>query len=66
MELAETRSLRRVAAALIREAEDGDVNAVKELANRLDGRVTQEIAGSEEKPFRLIITNVPQPDDHDD
>jgi hypothetical protein len=56
------KALRKVAAALIREAQDGDVNAVKELANRLDGRVAQELAGSEEQPIRLIVTGVPRPE----
>jgi hypothetical protein len=62
MEIADGKALRRVAAALIREAQDGDVNAVKELANRLDGRVAQELAGSEKQPLRVIVTGVPRPE----
>lgn len=56
------QALRKVAAALLREAQDGDINAIKEIANRLDGRVTQEIAASEELPIRLIVTGVPRPE----
>ena len=63
---ADHKALRKVAAALIREAQEGDVNAVKELANRLDGRVAQEIAGSEERPMHIIVTGVPRPEPRHD
>ena len=37
--------LRRVARALIEKAMDGDVSAIKEVADRLDGRVPQLVGG---------------------
>jgi len=42
------RSLRKIAAALLKAAADGDVQAVKEVADRMDGKVTQTIGGDEE------------------
>jgi hypothetical protein len=48
--------LRRVARALIEKAMDGDVQAIKEVADRLDGRVPQLVGGDRENPvqFRRI------------
>ena len=41
------KALRKVAKALITKASDGDVSAIKEIGDRLDGRPTQatEISG---------------------
>lgn len=40
--------LNAVALALVKKAQDGDVSAIKELADRLDGKVTQPIGGDDE------------------
>ena len=49
MELAsageDQRALRSIARALIAKAEDGDMQAIKELADRIDGKVPQGIEG---------------------
>ena len=37
------RALRKVAAALIGKAESGDVNAIREVADRLDGKPAQSV-----------------------
>lgn len=54
MEIAESaedhRDLRRIARKLIEKAAGGDVRAMEELANRLDGKVPQAIVGDEEHP----------------
>lgn len=36
------RGLMRIADQLIKQAEDGDMQAIKEIADRLDGKPTQE------------------------
>jgi hypothetical protein len=54
------KALRRIAAALIEKAAEGDVSAIKEVADRLDGKVAQAIAGPDgEGPVEmdLNITN---------
>ena len=47
------KSLRRVAAKLIEKAENGDMNAIKELADRLDGRPAQTVQGDPERPVTV-------------
>ncbi len=42
------KALRRVAAALVSKASDGDVQAIKELADRLDGKVPQGIGQADD------------------
>ena len=39
------KHLRRVARALVEKAGDGDVAAIKEVADRIDGRVPQAVMG---------------------
>lgn len=60
------RSIRRIARSLLEKAGDGDVAAIKEVADRLDGKVPQAIVGDDEHDpvtVREIITGVPLPDD---
>ena len=44
----DTKSLRRIARALLEKGADGDVPAIKEIADRLDGKVSQPIDGDGE------------------
>ncbi len=44
------KQLRKVARALIIKAETGDVRAIAEIADRLDGKVPQAIGGTDELP----------------
>lgn len=46
--------LRRIAEALLAKAEEGDLAAIKELGDRLDGKPAQTIQGDEENPLKLI------------
>lgn len=50
------RWLDRIAVSLLSKAERGDVNAIKEIADRLDGKVPQSIGGTDELP--PIITQI--------
>lgn len=42
------KALRRVAAALLNQAYSGDMPAIKELADRMDGKVPQGVVGGDE------------------
>ena len=58
------KALRRVADALISKALTGDVAAIKEVADRLDGKVPQAMVGDDEHPpIGMIITGVPRSGD---
>lgn len=50
------KALRRIAQALINKACDGDMQAIKELADRVDGKVPQGIIGGDEddNPLQLV------------
>ena len=47
--------LHKVANALFDKASSGDVSAIKELGDRLDGRATQEITGDSDAPITVVI-----------
>ncbi len=51
--------LDRIAAQLVSEAVDGDVPAIKEIADRLDGRVPQALTGEGGGPIALGISWLP-------
>lgn len=59
MELAaagdDSKALRLVAQALIAKAMDGDMQAIKELADRTDGKVPQAVVGDDEHPDIGIV-----------
>jgi hypothetical protein len=58
-ELAENpKGLRAVAKKLIEKAAGGDVSAIKELADRLDGRVPQAITGEDGAALALGSINI--------
>lgn len=48
--------LDRIAAQLVNEAVDGDVPAIKEIADRLDGKVPQGIVGEGGGPVALSVS----------
>lgn len=47
--------LRAVADALVTKAISGDVPAIKEVADRLDGKVPQGIEGDEDNPLAIAL-----------
>jgi hypothetical protein len=52
------KALRMVAQALIAKAMDGDMQAIKELADRTDGKVAQSIIGDDEgdaAPIQIVV-----------
>lgn len=46
--------LARIAEALVDKAAGGDVPAIREVADRLDGKPTQEIVGDPDNPISLL------------
>lgn len=50
--------LRAIAEALISKAKDGDVSAIKEIADRIDGKVPQAIGGTDELDPIKTVTEV--------
>ena len=53
-EKANPKALRKVADKLIREAIKGEAWAIKELADRLDGKPAQMVVGDPDQPLALI------------
>lgn len=49
------KRMHKVAEALFRKAEDGDISAIKELGDRIDGKSQQEITGSSDAPINIIV-----------
>lgn len=58
MEIAEAgddrKRLRRIANALLSKAEEGDVQAIKEVGDRLDGKPAQEQHNTNETTIRYV------------
>ena len=51
----EGENLRAVADALVEKAKTGDVQAIKEIADRLDGKVPQAVVGDDESdPINML------------
>lgn len=46
--------LRRIAESLFAKAEEGDMNAIREIGDRLDGKAAQVITGDDENPLTVI------------
>ena len=59
--------LRKVAENLVRAAEDSEQWAIREIADRLDGKPAQAITGDADNPLQaamtVIVTGVPRPQD---
>lgn len=55
-EAAPTNKLQAAATSLVDKAVDGDVTALKEIGDRLDGKVPQAIVGGDDdsKPIRTV------------
>ena len=47
------KALDQLAEKLLRNCDEGDMAALKELGDRLDGKPTQTLAGDAENPFYL-------------
>ena len=52
---ADRDGLRRIAEALIAKAEEGDVSAIREVADRIDGKVAQAVTGADGEPLVVQI-----------
>mgnify|MGYP001576148539 CR=1 FL=1 len=49
------KRIHNVAEALFRKAEDGDISAIKELGDRIDGKAEQTISGDSDAPINIIV-----------
>lgn len=49
------KRLRLVARKLVDQAEAGDVSAIREINDRIDGKVTQPLAGDPDNPLQHSI-----------
>ena len=49
------KRIHKVAEALFAKAEDGDISAIKELGDRIDGKAMQEISGNSDAPITVIV-----------
>jgi hypothetical protein len=66
----DSEGLRLVAVALVQKAREGDVSAIKELADRIDGKVAQAIIGGDDDDpavqhihrIERVIVRPPNPD----
>ncbi len=52
----DSKALEAVASALVTKANTGDVAAIKEIADRLDGKVAQAIIGGEEEDPEIRVS----------
>lgn len=50
--------LREVADALVEKAIGGDVQAIKEVADRLDGKVPQAVVGDDDSDPITLVTRI--------
>ena len=51
----DAKRLHNVAEALFRKAEDGDIAAIKELGDRIDGKSEQTISGDSDAPITIVV-----------
>jgi len=49
------KRIHNVAEALFRKAEDGDIAAIKELGDRIDGKSEQTISGDSDQPITIVV-----------
>ena len=64
----DNKALRAIARALILKASDGDMQAIKEFADRIDGKVPQGIVGGDEddNPINVVQRILLVAPGHDD
>jgi hypothetical protein len=55
-------ALEELAEKLLLAVESGDVSAIKELGDRLDGKAAQPLIGDMENPIRAIVQAMPLDD----
>ena len=51
----DAKRLHNVAEALFRTAEDGDIAAIRELGDRVDGKSEQTITGDSDQPITIVV-----------
>ena len=49
------KRIHNVAEALFKKAEDGDIAAIRELGDRIDGKAEQTITGDSDQPITIIV-----------
>jgi hypothetical protein len=49
------KRIHKVAEALFRKAEDGDIAAIRELGDRIDGKAEQTISGDSDQPITIVV-----------
>ena len=52
------KALRRVARALLKAAEAGKIDAIREVGDRMDGKVAQALVGDDRSGPLMIVTGV--------
>ena len=52
------KALRIIAAKLVEKAQEGDMQAIKELADRTDGKVPQALIGNDEADAISVVTKI--------
>ena len=57
------KALRKVARALLTKAAAGDVHAIREIGDRMDGKVAQALVGDDRSGPIMIVTGVIRPGD---
>ena len=50
------KALRAMADALFQKAAEGDIQAIKEIGDRLDGKPAQVLAGDPDSPLKLFAS----------
>lgn len=53
--LEQKQALDELAEKLLEKCDEGDMGALKELGDRLDGRPAQAIVGETDQPLRMVI-----------
>ena len=49
------KRLHKVAEALFKKAEEGDVASIRELGDRIDGKSEQTISGDSDQPITIVV-----------
>jgi len=49
------KRIHNVAEALFRKAEEGDIAAIRELGDRIDGKSEQTISGDSDAPITIVV-----------